>query len=85
MSVNMQPTQLDPHDLSLRHMLIAAINQRIADKQLTAAQAAAVLGLTGPAVTQLLADNAKVFTVEELAAFLPYLELAIRVVPEAQR
>lgn len=85
MSVDTQPTQLRCHDLSLRHTLLAAINQHIADKQLTAARAAAVLGLTGPAVTQLLADNAEVFTIEELAALLPHLGLAIRVVPETQR
>jgi predicted XRE-type DNA-binding protein len=61
--------------------LITAITRRIAQRRLTAAQAAAVLHLTGPRVTQLLQANIDDFTLDELVNLLPALQLIIQVVP----
>jgi predicted XRE-type DNA-binding protein len=54
---------------------------RITQQRLTAAQAAAVLHLTGPRVTKLLQANIDEFTLDELVKLLPALELTIQVVP----
>lgn len=70
---------------SARHTLITAITRRIAQQRLTAAQAAAVLHLTGPRVTKLLQDNIDEFTLDELVKLLPALGLTIQVVPRATR
>jgi predicted XRE-type DNA-binding protein len=61
--------------------LITAITRRITQQHLTAAQAAAVLHLTGPRVTQLLQANIDEFTLDELVNLLPALQLIIQVVP----
>jgi predicted XRE-type DNA-binding protein len=71
--------------MAARRTLITAITRRITKKHLTAAQAASVLKLTGPRVTQLLNRNIDEFTVDELVNLLPALELTIQVVPEPQR
>jgi predicted XRE-type DNA-binding protein len=67
---------------SVRQTLITAITMRIAQRRLTAAQAAAVLHLTGPRVTQLLQANIDEFTLDELVNLLPALHLTIQIVPE---
>lgn len=64
-----------------RQTLITAITKRIAQQRLTAAQAAAVLHLTGPRVTQLFQANIDEFTLDELVNLLPALQLTIQVVP----
>jgi predicted XRE-type DNA-binding protein len=66
---------------SARQTLITAITRRITQQRFTAAQAAAVLHLTGPRVTQLLQANVDEFTLDELINLLPALELTIQVVP----
>jgi predicted XRE-type DNA-binding protein len=66
---------------SARQTLITAITRRITQQHLTAAQAAAVLHLTGPRVTQLLQANFDEFTLDELVNLLPALQLIIQVVP----
>ena len=66
---------------SARHTLITAITTRITRQHLTAAQAAAILHLTGPKVTQLLQANIDEFTLDELVNLLPALQLTIQVVP----
>jgi hypothetical protein len=63
--------------------VITAVTKRITQRRLTAAQAAAVLQLTGPRVTKLFQANIDEFTLEELVGLLPALALAIQVVPEA--
>ena len=70
---------------SARRTLITAITRRITQQRLTAAQAAAVLHLTGPRVTKLLQANIDEFTLDELVNLLPALELTIQVVPRAAR
>jgi predicted XRE-type DNA-binding protein len=64
-----------------RQTLLTAITRRITQQRLTAAQAAAVLHLTGPRVTQLLQANIDEFTLDELVNLLPALQLIIHVVP----
>lgn len=64
-----------------RHTLITAIVRRIAQLRLSAAQAAAVLRLTGPRVTRLFNVDIDEFTLEELVDLLPALNLTIEVVP----
>ncbi|HWY00342.1 MAG TPA: XRE family transcriptional regulator [Mycobacterium sp.] len=66
---------------SARQTLITAITRRITQQHLTAAQAAAVLHLTGPRATQLLQANIDEFTLDELVNLLPALDLIIQVVP----
>lgn len=61
--------------------LITAITGRLTQQRLTAAQAAALLHLTGPKVTKLLQGNVDEFTLDELINLLPALELTIHVVP----
>jgi predicted XRE-type DNA-binding protein len=75
------PNADDPAIRSARRTLITAITRRITQQRLTAAQAAAVLHLTGPRVTQLLQANIDEFTLDELVNLLPALELTIQVVP----
>ena len=65
---------------SARQTLITAITKRIAEQRLTAAQAAAVLHLTGPRVTQLLQGQIDEFTLDELVYLLPALDLTLHVV-----
>lgn len=66
---------------SARRTLITAITRRIAQQRLTAAQAAAVLHLTGPKVTHLLRANIDEFTLDELVNLLAALDLILQVVP----
>ena len=68
-----------------RQTLITAITRRITQQRLTAAQAAAVLHLTGPKVTKLLQANIDEFTLDELVNLLPALELTIQVVPAPEQ
>jgi predicted XRE-type DNA-binding protein len=75
------PTEENLGIRSARQTLITAITRRIAQQHLTAAQAAAVLHLTGPRVTQLLQANIDDFTLDELVNLLPALQLIIQVVP----
>ena len=70
--------------MTARRTLITAITERIAQKRLTAAQAAAALRLTGPKVTALLNKNIEAFTLDELVNLLPALELTVQVVAEPQ-
>lgn len=70
---------------SARRALITAITGRITQQRLTAAQAAALLDLTGPKVTKLLQANVDEFTLDELVSLLPALELTILVVPAPER
>lgn len=74
----------DEDDLAIRsarQTLITAIIRRVTQQRLTAAQAAAVLHLTGPRVTKLLQSDIDEFTLDELVNLLPTLELTIQVVP----
>lgn len=79
------PDEDVPAIRSAHHTLITAITRRIAQQRLTAAQAAAVLHLTGPRVTQLLQANSEEFTLEELVNLLPALDLILHVVPAPQQ
>jgi predicted XRE-type DNA-binding protein len=82
------PDDIAPNDdnpaIRARQTLITAITRRITQQRLTAAQAAAVLHLTGPKVTKLLQANIDEFTLDELVNLLPALELTIQVVPAPQ-
>ena len=75
------PNEDNPAIRSARQTLITAITKRIAQQRLTAAQAAAVLHLTGPRVTQLLQANIDEFTLDELVNLLPALQLTIQIAP----
>jgi predicted XRE-type DNA-binding protein len=75
------PNEDNPAIRSARHTLITAITRRITQQRLTAAQAAAVLHLTGPRVTQLLQANIDEFTLDELVNLLPALQLTIQIAP----
>ena len=75
------PSQDDAAIRSARQALITAITRRITQQRLTAAHAAAALGLTGPKTTQLLRANIDEFTLDELVAMLPAVQLTIQVVP----
>jgi predicted XRE-type DNA-binding protein len=77
--------QDDSATRSARRALITAITGRITQQRLTAAQAAALLHLTGPKVTKLLQANVDEFTLDELVGLLPPLELTIHVVPGPER
>lgn len=66
---------------SARRKLFTAITGRIAQQRLTAAQAATVLHLTGPRVTQLLRADIDQFTLDEFISFLPALQLSLHIVP----
>jgi predicted XRE-type DNA-binding protein len=77
--------QKDSATRSARRALITAITGRITQQRLTAAQAAALLHLTGPKVTKLLQANVDEFTLDELVGLLPALELTIHVVPAPER
>jgi predicted XRE-type DNA-binding protein len=89
------PTECQPDDIapnednpairSARQTLVTAIIRRITQQRLTAAQAAAVLHLTGPKVTKLLQANIDEFTTDELVNLLPTLELTIQVVPAPEQ
>lgn len=79
------PNEDNPAIRSARQTLITAIIRRITQQRLTAAQAAAVLHLTGPRVTQLLQANIDEFTLDELVNLLPTLELTIQVVPAPEQ
>ncbi|BCO71180.1 XRE family transcriptional regulator [Mycobacterium intracellulare] len=68
-----------------RRTLISAITSRISDKHFSAAQAALILQLTGPRVTDLLDGYVDTFSLDELVDMLPALELTLQVVPEGQR
>jgi predicted XRE-type DNA-binding protein len=70
---------------SARRTLLTAITRRITQQHLTAAQAAAVLHLTGPRVTQLLQANTAELTLDELVDLLPALELSLQVVPAPEQ
>ena len=70
---------------SARRTLLTAIIRRITQQHLTAAQAAAVLHLTGPRVTQLLQANTAEFTLDELVDLLAALELSLQVVPAPEQ
>jgi predicted XRE-type DNA-binding protein len=70
---------------SARQALINAITRRITQQRLTAAQAAALLHLTGPKVTKLLQANVDEFTLDELVNLLPNLQLIIQVVPAPEQ
>ena len=70
---------------SARRTLLTAITRRITQQHLTAAQAAAVLHLTGPRVTQLLQANTAEFTLDELVDLLAALELSLQVVPAPEQ
>jgi predicted XRE-type DNA-binding protein len=74
------PTEHTPA-IRARQTLITAITERITQQRLTAAQAAAVLHLTGPKVTKLIQANIDEFTLDELVNLLPALGLTIQVVP----
>ncbi|HZN82950.1 MAG TPA: proteasome activator [Mycobacterium sp.] len=75
------PDEDKPAIRSARQTLITAITKRIAQQRLTAAQAAAVLHLTGPRVTQLLQADIDEFTLDELVNLLPALQLTIQIAP----
>src|SRR4029077_17583849 len=75
------PSQDNPAIRSARHTLITAIPRRTPQQRLPAAQAAAVLHLTGPRVTQLLQANIDEFTLDELVNLLPALQLTIQIAP----
>ena len=79
------PNEDNPAIRSARQTLITAITRRITQQRLTAAQAAAVLHLTGPKVTKLLQANIDEFTLDELINLLPALELTIHVVPAPEQ
>ena len=79
------PNEDNPAIRSARQTLITAIIRRITQQRLTAAQAAAVLHLTGPRVTKLLQANIDEFTLDELVNLLPTLELTIQVVPAPEQ
>ena len=79
------PNEDNPAIRSARQTLITAITRRITQQRLTAAQAAAVLHLTGPKVTKLLQANIDEFTLDELVNLLPALELTIQVVPAPEQ
>ena len=79
------PDEDNPAIRSARHTLITAITRRITQQRLTAAQAAAVLHLTGPRVTKLLQANIDEFTLDELVNLLPALKLTIQVVPAPEQ
>jgi len=81
LSDDMLPSEDDPAIRSARIILITAIIRHITQQRLTAAQAAAVLHLTGPRVTRLLQANIDEFTLDELVSLLPALQLTIQVVP----
>lgn len=68
-----------------RRALISAITSRISEKRFSAAQAALILGLTGPQVTALLDGYVDTFSLDELINLLPALELTIEVVPQPQQ
>ncbi|WP_158089976.1 helix-turn-helix domain-containing protein [Mycobacterium europaeum] len=68
-----------------RRALISAITSRISEKRLSAAQAALILGLTGPRVTALFNGYVDTFSLDELINLLPALELTIEVVPQPQQ
>lgn len=78
---DISPNEDNPAIRSARHSLITAITKRIAQQCLTAAQAAAVLHLTGPKVTKLLQADIDEFTLDELVDLLPALQLSLQVVP----
>jgi len=77
--------QDDSATRSARRTLITAITGRMTQRRLTAAQAAALLHLTGPKVTKLLQANVDEFTLDELVNLLPPLGLTIHVVPAPER
>ena len=79
------PNEDKPAIRSARQTLITAITRRITQQRLTAAQAAAILHLTGPRVTRLFEANIDEFTLDELINLLPALELIIHVVPAPER
>ena len=79
------PNEDNPAIRSARQTLITAIIRRITQQRLTAAQAAAVLHLTGPKVTKLLQADIDEFTLDELVNLLPALELTIQVVPAPEQ
>jgi predicted XRE-type DNA-binding protein len=79
------PNEENPAIRSARQTLITAITRRITQQHLTAAQAAAVLHLTGPRVTQLLQANIDEFTLDELVNLLPALDLILHVVPAPEQ
>ena len=75
----------NPAIRSARQTLITAITRRITQQRLTAAQAAAILHLTGPKVTRLFQANIDEFTLDELVNLLPALELIIHVGPAPEQ
>jgi predicted XRE-type DNA-binding protein len=79
------PNKDNPVIRSARRTLITAITKRITQQPLNAAQAAALLHLTGPRVTQLLQGNIDEFTLDELVNLLPFLQLTVHVVPAPEQ
>ena len=75
----------NPAIRSARQTLLTAITRRITQQRLTAAQAAAILHLTGPRVTRLFEANIDEFTLDELINLLPALELIIHVGPAPEQ
>lgn len=75
------PNEDNPAIRSVRQTLITAVTKRIAQEHLAAAQAADILQLTGPRVTQLLRANIDEFSLDELVNLLPALQLTIQVIP----
>lgn len=75
------PEGIEPATRAARRTVITAITTRIAHQRLTAAQAAAVLHLTGPRVTRLFNADIDEFTLDELINLLPALDLILQVVP----
>ena len=76
----------DPRDhapnVTARRTLMGAIARRIEQERWTAANAANVLHLTGPRVTELINGDIDRFTVDELVDLLPSVGLRIQVVPD---
>jgi predicted XRE-type DNA-binding protein len=78
------PDEDNPAIWSARQTLVTAINRRIRQRRLSAAQAAAVFH-PGPRMTKLLQANIDEFTLHELVNLLPALELTIQVVPAPEQ
>jgi predicted XRE-type DNA-binding protein len=85
MRIATMTSEENPAIRSVRQTLITAIKRRITQQRLTAAQAADILHLTGPRVTQLLQANVDEFRLDELVNLLPALELTIHVQPAPEQ
>jgi predicted XRE-type DNA-binding protein len=85
MRIATMTSEENPAIRSVRQTLVTAIKRRITQQRLTAAQAAEILHLAGPRVTQLLQANVDEFRLDELVNLLPALELIIHVVPAPEQ